>query len=337
MKAAVFHGPRHVTVEEVEKPKLLSGDVLVKITACGICGSDLHVYKHGLYAQTIGVPVASGFVLGHECSGEVAEISGEVDGLKVGDRVSFSFLGGNAEYIRVPAAQTGGLFHTPPDLSDEEAATCEPLTCSLCAVGRAAPEEGQTVVVIGLGVIGLGVVQVLKALHAMKTIIGIDLSDKRLAMARELGADGVLNPGSEGPYPKVLELTGSMPSTIEEWRASGVDIVFECAGLSREQAGPSPLQQALIMAKQSGKVMVLSVSERPVEIEANLIMSKSIRVIGSPGWGWTGDEFGQALELMRGKVDRKKLVTHEFSLDQAAKAYETQLNALESIKVLIKP
>ena len=82
MKAAVFRGPRDVAVEELERPQLLPGDLLVRVTACGICGSDLHIYKHGPFPQAIGVPVASGFVLGHENSGEVVEICGEVDGFK---------------------------------------------------------------------------------------------------------------------------------------------------------------------------------------------------------------------------------------------------------------
>jgi len=336
MKAAVFHGPRDVTVEEVETPKLLPGDVLIRIRACGICGSDLHVYKHGLYGQALGVPVASGFVLGHECSGDVAEISGEVEGLKVGDRVTCAFIGGNAEYLRVPAAWTGGIFHTPPEVSDEEAAISDPLACSVRAVGLACPEPDDAAVVIGVGVIGLGVIQVLKILSATKMIIAVDLSDKRLGMAKHVGAGAVVNAAREDPYQKVLELTGSMPVSPDNWLAAGAGIVFDCAGVRREQAGPASLQQALMMTRENGRVILVSVSERPVEIEANIIMRKGLRVLGS--YGWTLDEFAQALDLMRsGKVDRKQLISHEFPLDQAREAYETQLNAEEAIKVLIKP
>jgi len=315
MRAAVFHDPRDITVEEVETPKLLPGDVLIRIRACGICGSDLHAYKHGLFAEALGAPVDSGRVLGHEFSGDVAEINGEVKGLKVGDRVAGASNGGNAEYLRVPAFATPAILHIPPEVSYE---------------------DGETAVVIGAGIIGLGVVQVLKALFATKMIIAVDLSDKRLAMAKQVGADAVVNAASENLYEKVFELTGSRPVSLEDLLASGVDIVFDCAGVSREQAGPPSLQQALMMARENGRVVLVAVSERPFEIEANIIMRKGLKVFGS--WAWTLDEFAQALDLMRtGKVDRKQLISHEFPLDQAREAYETQLNAEEAIKVLIKP
>jgi 2-desacetyl-2-hydroxyethyl bacteriochlorophyllide A dehydrogenase len=335
MKAAVFHGPRDVTVEEVETPKLLPGDVLIRIRACGICGSDLHTYRHGLFPE-LGAPVGSGRILGHEFSGDVAEISGEVKGIQVGDRVTCVSFGGNAEYLRIPAVATPIISHIPPEVSYEEAATNEPLANAVHAVGLAGPGDGETAVVIGAGIIGLGVVQVLKALCHLKMIVVIDLSDKRLAMARQLGADAVINAELEDPYQKVLELTGSTPVSFTDGPAGGVDIVFDCAGVSREQAGPPTLQQALMMAKENGKVVLVAVSEKPFQIEANLIMRKGLKVFGS--WAWTLPEFAQALDLMRtGKVDRKRLVSHEFPLDQAGEAYETQLNVEEAIKVLIKP
>jgi len=334
MKAAVFYGPRDVRVEEVETPTLLAGDVLIRIRACGICGSDLHTYKHGLFLE-LGAPVNSGRILGHEFSGDVVEISGEVEGLKVGDRVTSINFGANAEYVRIPAPITPAIFHLPPEVSYEEAATNEPLANSIHAVGLAGPVDGETVVVIGAGIIGLGVIQVLKAVASTKIIV-VDLSDKRLAMAKQLGADVVINAASEDPYQKVLEITGSTPISFADQPAGGVDIVFDCAGVSREHAGPPTLQQALMMVKENGRVVLVAVSERPFELETNAIMRKGVRLFGS--WAWSLDEFAQALELMRsGKVDRKQLITHEFPLDRAREAYETQLKAEEAIKVLIKP
>lgn len=335
MKAAVFYGPRDVRVEEVETPKLLAGDVLIRIRACGICGSDLHTYKHGLFLD-LGAPVNSGRILGHEFSGDVVEISGEVEGLKVGDRVTCVSFGANAEYLRIPAPITPAIFHVPPEVSYEEAATNEPLANSIHAVGLAGPANGETVVVIGAGIIGLGVIQVLKAVASTKIIV-VDLSDKRLAMAKQLGADVVISAASEDPYQKVLEITGSTPiSFAQDQPAGGVDIVFDCAGVSREHAGPPTLWQALMMVKENGRVVLVAVSERPFEIDSNAIMRKGVRLFGS--WAWSLDEFGEALKLMQsGKVARKQLITHEFPLDRAGEAYETQLKAEEAIKVLIKP
>lgn len=335
MKAAVFYGPRDVRVEEVQTPTLLPGDVLIRIRACGICGSDLHTYKHGLLPE-LGVPAGPGRILGHEFSGDVAEINGEAKGLQAGDRVTCVSFGGNAEYLRMPAIVTPTILHIPPELSYEEAATNEPLANSVHAVGLAGPEEGNTVVVIGAGIIGLGVVQVLRAVTATKTIIIVDVSERRLAMAKQLGADAVVNAAVDDPYQKVLELTGSTPVSFADAPAGGVDIVFDCAGVSREEAGRPTLQQALMMVRETGKVVLVAVSERPFEIEANLIMRKGLKVFGS--WAWSLDEFAQALDLMRtGKVNRKPLVTHEFPLDKAKEAYETQLKVEEAIKVLIKP
>ena len=333
MKAAVFHGPRDVTVEEIETPELLPGDVLIRIKACGICGSDLHTYKHGMFAEQLGAPVETGCVLGHEFSGEVAEINGEVKGLKVGDRVTCVSNGGNAEYLRMAAVTVPTILHLPPEVSYEEAATNEPLATSLHAVRLAEPQDGETAVVIGAGIIGLGVVQVLKALTDPKTILAVDLSEKRLAMAQQVGADVLINAGDEDPFRKVLELAGSREGGA---LAGAADMVFDCAGVSREGAGPNSLQQAVMMAKENGRVVIVSVSERPFDIEANIIMRKGLKLLGS--WSWNQDELAQALDLMRtGKVERKQLVSHEFSLDQASEAYETQVNVEEAIKVLIKP
>ena len=102
MKAAVFYGPGDVRCEDIEKPKLDNGDVLLRIRACGICGSDLHTYRHGMF-EDLGAPVESGRVLGHEFSGEVAEINGEAPGIKIGDRVCAVSIGGNAEFLKIPA------------------------------------------------------------------------------------------------------------------------------------------------------------------------------------------------------------------------------------------
>lgn len=335
MKAAVLHGTRDIRVEEVETPKLEDGDVLLRIQACGICGSDLHTYKHGLFLD-LGMPVDSGRVLGHEYSGEVADVGGgRPEGPKVGDRVTGIGIGANAEYLKVPALLVPALIPIPPEVSHEEAATNEPLANGVHAVGLADPEQGATAVVIGAGIIGLSVVQVLNASTSARIIV-VDLSQKRLAMARQLGADAVVNAANQDPYQKVLELTGSTPISFVPMPAAGVDVVFDCAGVSREHAGTTTLEQALTMVKENGKVVLVAVSERPFELDFNIIMRKGVRLFGS--WAWSLTEFAEALEFMRTrKVDRRPMITHEFPLDKASEAYETQLKADEAIKVLIKP
>jgi 2-desacetyl-2-hydroxyethyl bacteriochlorophyllide A dehydrogenase len=334
MKAAVLYGARDVKVEEVETPKLEAGDVLLKVKACGICGSDLHTYKLGDF-PAVAAAVGDGRILGHEFSGEIAEIAGEVEGFKVGDRVATVGAGGNAEYIRIPAMMRQAIIHLPPEVSFEEAATNEPLATSLHAVNLSEPIDDETIVVIGAGIIGLGVIQVLKARGSAK-IVAVDLADKRLAMAQEMGADVLINAIREDPYQKMLEITGSANILYMDEALGGVDTVFDCAGATVNLEGAPPMWQGLLMLRENGKLVLVAIYEKPVEINYNIVVRKGIKVFGS--WGWQFEEFIQSLELIRsGKVDRKPLITHEFALDKAKEAYETQLKADEAIKVLIKP
>lgn len=346
MKAAVLHGARDVRFEEAETPTLDSGDVLIRVRASGICGSDLHAYRQGPI-DGLGASSGSGQIMGHEFTGEIASIGGEVEGLAVGDRVASVLMGGNAEYVRIPSESTRLVFPLPQELSFEEAATTEPLANSLHVVNLADPSDDETIVIIGAGIIGLGVLQVIKARCAAKVYV-IEVSDKRLDMARQLGADYVIDAKKEAPYEKILEMTGSTRISFLREPVGGADTVIDCAGFSTgvgnapsgwdspDAEGPSSIWDALRMVKQNGKVVVVAFCEENPGICPNIMVRKAIRLIGS--WGWTKDEFIQSLELMRsGKVDRQPLITHEFPLEQGNEAYETQCRVGESIKVLIKP
>lgn len=334
MKAAVYHGPRDVRVENVVTPKLESGDVLLRIRACGICGSDLHTYRHGMF-EDLGTPVETGRIMGHEFSGEIVEINGQISHIKIGDRVCTVGPGGNAEYARIPAMITPIITPIPDNVSFEEAATVEPLATSLHAVNLADPQEGETHVIIGAGIIGLGILQVLKAKAKVKAIV-IDLSDKRLATAQELGADTILNATRENTLQKVIELTGEESLSYMPTPTGMADTVYDCAGLTKAYTDTPALQQAITMTKQNGKVVVVAIFEKPPEIDHNLMVRKGITMYGS--WAWIPDEFRASLDLISsGKVDRKKVISHQFPLDQAAEAYETQLKADDAVKVMIIP
>ncbi|MBN1382182.1 MAG: zinc-binding dehydrogenase [Deltaproteobacteria bacterium] len=336
MKAAVYRGPRDVQVEEVEKPVLRKpGDILINIKACGICGSDLHTYKHGLFID-LGAPMGTGRVMGHEWSGEVAEINGQLPGLKVGDRITGVYGGGSVEYLRIPAGFVPMLRKIPEGVSYEAAATTEPLATSVHSVRLAGPADGQTMVVIGAGIVGLGALQVLKANNSVRVIVA-DLSDKRLAMAKQMGADIVINSGQEDPVQAVLKIVGELPRMrfLEE-SFGRVDAAIDWAGVTMESAGGSTLQQALTMVKPNGTVVLGAVSEKSFPMDFNRIMFKGLRVYGS--WGWTPSDFDEALQLIgAGKIKRDPLVSHQFDISQAKEAYEMAANTREAIKVLIKP
>lgn len=328
MRAAVFHGPRDVRFEEVPTPDLEPGCVLVRVRACGICGSDLHTYRHGMFLG-LGLELErGGRILGHEFSGEVAEIGAGVEGLAPGDRVAVPGLGGNAEFFKVPAAQRALIFRVPDHVSLEEAATYEPLATSVHAVNLAEPrargEEPETVAILGSGIIGLGVLQVVRARSAARTIV-VDLSDRRLEVATRLGADEVINARRDDAVAKIRDLANN-----------GVDVVYDCAGVTRDFTGTSALEQGLAVARTGATVVIVAAFEKPLEIDFNVIMSKGIRLLGSIAW--SPEEFVQAMDLVAsGAVDRKPLISHEFPLEKASDAYETQLMAEEAVKVLIKP
>ena len=333
MKAAVFHGPRDVRFEEIDKPILAAGEVLLKVGACGICGSDLHTYRHGMFLQ-LGSPIDSGRVLGHEFSGEVVEINGDVPGVSIGDRVTTVGMGGNAEYIRISAEMATTLVPINDDISYVEAATTEPLATSLHAANLGAAADGETHVIIGAGIIGLGILQCIKA-HSTAKVIVADLSDKRLTKAAELGADQVINV-RDSSLTEILSGDRLISENLLSGTTGGVDVVYDCAGMGKNASGPSVLEQALSIVRQNGKVVIVAVFEQDITLDYNIIVRKGVQVHGS--WAWEMDEFIESARLIAsGKIDRKPLVSHTFALEQASEAYETQLVAEEAIKVVFTP
>ena len=333
MKAAVFHGPRDVRFEEIDKPILAAGEVLLKVGACGICGSDLHTYRHGMFLQ-LGSPIDSGRVLGHEFSGEVVEINGDVPGVSIGDRVTSVGMGGNAEYIRISAEMATTLVPINDDISYVEAATTEPLATSLHAANLGAAADGETHVIIGAGIIGLGILQCIKA-HSTAKVIVADLSDKRLTKAAELGADQVINV-RDSSLTEILSGDRLISENLLSGTTGGVDVVYDCAGMGKNASGPSVLEQALSIVRQNGKVVIVAVFEQDITLDYNIIVRKGVQVHGS--WAWEMDEFIESARLIAsGKIDRKPLVSHTFALEQASEAYETQLVAEEAIKVVFTP
>ena len=335
MKAAVFYGARDIRVEEVEKPRIEANEILIKVKACGVCGSDLHTYKLGIFPEN-GVPIGNGrMILGHEYSGDVVEVGEGVEGVKVGDRVTAVSMGGFAEYVKAFCFLNGNVFHLPPEVSYEEAATNEPLATSLHAANLANPAEGDTILIAGAGIIGLGILQVLKAKQPNRVIVS-DISEKRRVMARQLGADIVIDPTAGDLYEQVTQIVGTVPTMYSTARTPALEIAIDCVGRAQGAAGIPVLDQLLNIVREGAKVVLVAAYEENVSLNPNYIMGKGLRVLGSVAYG--PEELAGALELIRSrKVDRKPLISHKFSLDKAKEAFETQLKVKESIKVLVKP
>ncbi len=341
MKAAVYYGPLDVRTEEVEMPKIEDNEILVKVKACGICGTDLHMYKLGLFSDVSCRESEKGGIPGHEFSGEVVKVGRRVRRLEEGERVAAINFGGMAEYNPVPFVRDFNVHKLSPEISYNEAATLEPLANSLHATLRGNPSKGETAVIFGAGAIGLGIVQCLKALEfELKKIIVVDMSDHRLIVAKKLGADEVINASVDDPNEKMMDIVGYTIAALPEFSQENipkVDVVYDCVGYIKSQPGTPVIQQAINMVRSmKGRIVIHGLFEENVNIDLGPLVGKQNSIIGS--FAFNASEVKQALELMQlKKIDRTKIISHEFPIDQAKEAFEMQCNVNESVKVLIKP
>ena len=342
MKAAVFKGIEDVQVEDVPEPQAGPQDVVVEVSACGICGSDLHTYLHGSFVEP-------GQIMGHEFSGRVVSAGDEVEGLGIGDRVTavpivpcgacprcaegrynlcaqawttgiaYGRPGAFAERVRVPGSVPGeNIFKLSDEIDDEAGATVEPLAVAVHAVKLAGSVEGATALVLGLGTIGQQVVQVLRA-HGARRVIGMDLSQLRLDAAGTLGADAIDgSPGAEAA------LAGALSDGEE------IDLVFECSGV------PALATAALDAVRAGGQIVVLALYDDPVTFNPTALVQKELRLQGSIAY--TSEDFAEAIELLRtGAARADALITQRERLDDIGDAFRVQLSKDQSLKVLVTP
>jgi len=336
MKAAVLRGPGEIRTENVASPVLEDHGIIIKVEACGICGSDLHAYKQS---------GKEGTIFGHEFSGLVAEVGDKVTGISPGERVTavgyrpcgqcfwcrehkshrcsdmallgYQFPGAMAEYVAVPFASPGrNVFKLPEELSFEDGASVEPLSISFFSVKRAQPGEKDTVAVLGAGVIGLNAIQVLKSMGVQR-VLATGRRPVRLEAAKGCGADGVVDAAKEDVLKAIREATSG----------GGVDIVVECAGTQET------FDQAVEITRGGGKIMLVGVYEQPLAWDPLKAMAKNLTLIGCLGGNFPG-----SIELIRGgKVNTRTFITHRFRLARAAEAFQVQLRSQDAIKVMIKP
>ncbi len=339
VKVAMWHGGKDIRIEDAPKPRIKRGEALIRVRAVGICGSELHVYE-GISKRRVPP-----LVMGHEFSGEVAEVEDGAAGIQKGDRVAVEpiircgtceqcargrsnicsnmrlmglhMTGAFAEYVAVPAEK---CYKIPDNVSFEEGSTAEPLSVGLHAVNRASIGLGDAVVVLGAGVIGLMSVQAAKIAGAAKVLV-TDLFDYRLKLARKLGADAVINVKEEDPVKVVMELTDG----------KGVDAILEAVGIQKT------MQQAMTMVKKGGVVTAIGMLAKTMELEMLDAVVRETELKGS--YGYTPGEFKSALGLIgAGRVDVKSLITHVFPLRDIVKGFEALSEKKEGVvKVVIKP
>lgn len=344
MKAAVLVGLKRMELQEKPKPVIQSGEVLVKVEYCGICGSDVHGYLNGIV-----IPV--GTVMGHEFSGVVAEVGEDVYVVHPGDRVvvkpgasclscywcrrgQYSLCpkrretiigvsprndGAYAEYVKVrdPGQR---LFKLPMGLAAKEAALTEPLSIGLHGVRLSRLKSGDCALIVGAGMIGLSVLQFLK-IEGISRIIVLEISEKKSRVARALGADVVLNPITEGEHLKerIIDLTGGI----------GVDVIFDCAGVA------SAFQTSMDCVKSGGQVMVIGLHEQKVPVDFLNLLHREIELKGVFG---SYNEFKEVIDLLAsGKINTDLLISDVISLaDIVEKGFQQLLGSRDLVKILVK-
>jgi len=340
MKAVVFHEPGHISMKtQVAEPVPAPGEVLIDVAACGICGSDLHMYRTNAHrAQLVRVDVNDLEIPGHEFSGTIAALGPGVEGYRIGERVVGVGMGGMAERVPVKV-NPFHLVRIPAGVSFAAAATTEPLADSLRMIRKARIKPRENVVVFGVGIIGLGVIQGIRALDVgVGHVVAIDVSKARLQMARQAGATDVVNASDEDPLVAVKRICGTLPVTweTEEREPANVSVVFDCAGYMRHIEGPPPLQTALRLAcPGNGRIICFGTYEDNLTLDMMPLVNKRLTLIGS--YGYAAEELGQALQLMaEGKIERESLVSHRFALEEVVQAFEVQGSG-QAIKVLLEP
>lgn len=324
MKAAVFYGiEKGLIVEEVAVPDYSASEVLIKISACGICRTDLH-YLHG--TPTFKKPP---LILGHEISGVIEATGDAVKGFEKNDRVLVPPVfscgtcmfcrtgrntictnqimvgnhrdGGFAEYIAVPA---NVIFKLPSDIPLQEGCIIsDAISTPYHAItNRANIKAGETIAVFGCGGVGLATVYVASKMGA--NVIAIDIFDKKLEYAKKFGAFETLNASTQPDVPKrIRKLTGG-----------GVDAAFEVIG------NPKSIKSAYESVRWGGRVVVIGYTHEDVTINAGRLMFREIELKGSLGCGL--QDYPNLLNFISvTKFDVKALVTHTFSLSDIKKGF----------------
>lgn len=328
-------------MEEVPDPVPGPDDIIIKVVACGICGSDVHCFEGKHFMVTFPR------VIGHEFSGIVTEVGKNVKSFKAGDRVcaetnipcgkchlclsghprlckdklvlGFNADGGYAEYAKLPAVNA---VRVPDNVTLEHAALAQPMGVCLHALrDRGDIKEGLTVAVFGAGPVGLGGVAVAKVYGCR--VIAIDTDSHRLEVARKIGADETVNPAEEDVTARVMDLTGGR----------GADRVVEVVGGNQDVT----LQQAVKVAGRTGIVLVVGTfAANSATIPVNDVRAGEIDIRGSHGQYLT---YGDCIDLVSsGKVNLMPMLTHEIGLDEAERGLHLMKTREENaVKVLLKP
>ena len=334
MLTAEIQGPRQLSVRRVPIPEFGLADALLRVHACGICGSDVHRYLVDAYGSRFRYPLNSG----HEFAAEVVAVGEHVNDFKTGDWVtghsSWVDCGGAfAEYLLVPDADRslisiGGAGQTGDGGSLDAALVTliEPLTVALNALNQGAPASEHTsgrppqLVILGGGTIGLSVLLAAQA-HGHRDIVVSEPSSLRRDIAVSLGARSVDPSGKDG-----LERLRKAVSAEQ-----GADVVFECA--STEES----IANAVEIVARGGTLMMVALSRTQVGIPVMSVVTKALRVLGMTG-APLHEHAAEAIAILESRAsEAARLVTHRFPLTEAEQAFELACDPHSCCKVLVEP
>ena len=339
MRVAVYYNNSDIRLEERPVPPIGSGEILVRVIASGICGSDVMEWYRVKKAP---------LVLGHEIAGEIAAVGEDVTRYKVGDRVFVSHHipcntchyclrgyhtacetlhttnydpGGFAEYIRIPRLNVDrGVFVLPDEVSFDAGVFVEPLACVVRGQRIANLQPGQAVLILGSGISGLLHLLLAKSLGAGR-IVTTDISAYRLEMARQLGADTVFDAREDIPA-RMCE--------INDGRLA--DFVIVCTGAL------SAFKQALQSVDRGGTILCFATTEPGVDLPVpiNEFWRNEIKLM--PSYGNSPLDATLAIELIRsGRVPVEKMITHRLPLTETGRGFRLVAGGGESMKVIIEP
>jgi L-iditol 2-dehydrogenase len=284
MKVSIVTSPGSLEVVDADTPTVGAADVLVRMRACGICGSDAFFISIG------GVPPRQNHTpLGHEPAGEVVEVGADVAGIAVGDHVVINPMaapsgiignggatGALADFLLIENAVRGTSLEVIPDhIPFEVAALNEPMAVARHGANRCKPKPGDKVVVFGAGPIGLGAVLAFKSLGVSNVVV-VDILAARLEKAMTIGADAVINSADEDVIARLIEIHGEGGSMFPG--KAGTDIFLDAAG-----AKPV-VDTALAAAKQGATLGIVGVHKEPVPVEFVNVMGNEITIVGSMGY-----------------------------------------------------
>ncbi len=339
MRVAIYYNNKDIRLEEIPKPKIDPDELLVKIMACGICGSDVMEWYRIKKAPR---------VLGHEMTGEIIEVGKNVKKFKKGDRVFVSHHvpcnkcryclegnhtvcetlhntnfdpGGFAEYLRVPKINVKfGTFLLPDEISFEDGTFIEPLGCVIRGQRRANIKPNHTVLVIGSGISGLLHIKLARTKN-VKKIIATDVNEYRMNSAKKFGADAVIN------------AKDNVPDRIKEINDGRlVDRVIVCTG------SVSAINQALKSVDKGGTILFFAPTDPGVNITLPFNEFWNSQVTLTSTYAASPIDIKEAIELISShKINVHDMITHRLSLAETGKGFQIVADTKESIKVIIEP